>query len=100
MTYPRYQGGGDAGPDPYGQAAILLIESLIHGLLARGTLTRADVVEIVETALEVKAEIGIELGDTAAGLSTSLTLLQAIRDSLIIDSSADEKVGYDVEREP
>lgn len=70
------------GPDAHGQAAMLLVESLIHGLIERSLLTVADAVEIVETASEVKAEIGHDMGDSPATLQASLTLLNAIGDSL------------------
>jgi hypothetical protein len=72
-------------PDPYGQAAMLLVESLIHGLLARSLLTVADAVEIVEVAAEVKEEIGPSLGDSPVTLQKSIDLLDSIRRSLEFD---------------
>ena len=72
-------------PDPHGQAALLLVESLIHGLIAREILTVADAVEIIEVAAVVKEEIGLEMGDTPATMTQSLDLLQAIRQSIARD---------------
>lgn len=69
-------------PDAHGQAAMLLVESLIHGLIERSVLSVADAVEIVEVATEVKKAIGEDLGDSSATLNKSLQLLQAISDSL------------------
>lgn len=69
-------------PDAHGQAAMLLVESLLHGLIARSVLSVADAVEIVEIAAEVKAEVAAELGDTPATLRKSLGLLNAIGTSL------------------
>lgn len=69
-------------PDAHGQAAMLLVESLIHGLIARSVITVADAVEIVEVAAEVKAEIASDLGDTPETMRHSLNLLAAISDSL------------------
>lgn len=69
-------------PDAHGQAAMLLVESLIHGLIARKVLSVADAVEIVDVAIEVKSEIGPELGDTPATLQKSINMLQAINASL------------------
>ena len=73
------------GPDLHGQAAMLLVESLIHGLIARSVISVEDAVEIVETAAEVKAAIGGDLGDSAEALQKSLRLLTAISDSLGLD---------------
>ena len=75
-------------PDAHGQAALLLTESLIHGLIARSVLSVADAVEIVDTAAEVKDEVAASLGDTPATLQKSLTLLGAISRSLRIDLPA------------
>ena len=71
-----------SSPDAHGQAAMLLVESLIHGLITRSVITPADAVEIVEIATEVKEEIAFTLGDSPASLEKSLRLLQAISDSL------------------
>ena len=69
-------------PDAHGQAAMLLTESLIHGLIAREVITVADAVEIVSVAAEVKEEIGDEIGDSPATMQRSLALLSSIRSSL------------------
>jgi hypothetical protein len=69
-------------PDPCGQAAMLLVESLIHGLVARSVISVPDAVEIVDVATEVKAQIGVELGDSPPNLRKSLELLDAIGNSL------------------
>ena len=75
-------GGGWPQPDPHGQAAMLLVESLIHGLVARSTITTAEAIEIVRVAAEVKEEVADEMGDSKTTLVRSLTLLDAIRGSL------------------
>ena len=71
-----------AEPDAHGQAAMLLVEGLIHGLIGRSVITVADAVEIVEVSADVKADIGEELGDSPATLEKSLALLGAISASL------------------
>lgn len=76
-------------PEPHGQAALLLVESLVHGLIARDVITVADAVEIVDVAVEVKADMGIERGEPPAQLRRSLDLLDAIGDSLRRDISSD-----------
>ncbi len=73
------------GPDAHGLAALLLVESLIHGLLARRLITVADAVEIVDVAAEVKLDVAGDLGDSPANVRKSLSLLVAISSSLVRD---------------
>jgi hypothetical protein len=68
--------------DAYGQAALLLVESLLHALIARAVINVEDAVEIVETAAEVQSEIDAELGDRPAMIGKSLAILGAISTSL------------------
>lgn len=70
------------GPDAHGQAAMLLVESLVHGLIARSLISVADAVEIIDIAAEVKLEVGADLGDSPTTLQKSLMLLRAISASL------------------
>ena len=72
----------EEGPDAHGQAALLLVESLIHALIAGAVITVQEAVEVVETAADVKQEIAESLGDSPDRLGQSLTLLQTISDSL------------------
>lgn len=72
-------------PDAHGQAAFLLVESLIHGLVDRRVISLEAAIEIVEVAVEVKAGIADELGDTPATLRRSLGLLNGLADSLRSD---------------
>ncbi|MET3710880.1 hypothetical protein ABIC65_001582 [Sphingomonas trueperi] len=72
-------------PDAHGQAAMLLVESLLHGLVARSVISLADAVEIVETAADVKEEIALERGEDAKTQQTSIMLLDMIRASLSND---------------
>lgn len=76
-------------PDAHGQAAMLLVESLVHGLIARRVLTVADAVEIVDVAAEVKIDTAGELGDLPANHRKSLYLLTAISGSLRLDLPRD-----------
>jgi hypothetical protein len=70
------------GPDAHGQAAMLLVESLIHGLIERSIITVADAVEIVESAADVKEEVASDLGDSPANLRKSLIILGSLVESL------------------
>ena len=83
---PNDVSSGEAaiGPEPYGQAALLLVESLIHGLIASSSLTVAQAVEIVQIAAEVKQDTADKVVDTPA-VRQSLHLLDSIGASLMHD---------------
>lgn len=74
--------GSGHGPDAHGQAAILLVESLLHGLIARQVLTVADAIEIVDVATDVRADSDGDLADSPANLRRSVGVLAAISTSL------------------
>ncbi|MDO6414178.1 hypothetical protein Q4F19_07275 [Sphingomonas sp. BIUV-7] len=76
--------------DPHGEAAILLVESLIHSLIARRVLSFAEAIEIVDIAGDAKREIAADVGESAAEIQT-LTILDAIRATLSIDLAGDER---------
>jgi uncharacterized protein YoaH (UPF0181 family) len=76
-------------PDAHGQAAMLLVESLIHGLIARSVISTGEAIEIVAVAAEVKAEVAAELGDSPATMRRSLALLDAISASLKLEAPGD-----------
>lgn len=69
-------------PDAQGQAALLLIESLIHSLIDNGALTQEQAIEAIESASEVKAESAAEEKEPTRTLRHSLTLLQDMRASI------------------
>lgn len=68
-----------------GQAAISLVESLIHGLVARSAITVVDAIEIVEVAAEVEEQRASDLGDLPPNLCSPLTILKSISASLQLD---------------
>jgi ATP phosphoribosyltransferase regulatory subunit HisZ len=78
----RTQNISSPQPDAHGQAALLLTESLLHGLIARSVITVADAIEIVSVATDVKDEIAADLGDSSVTKYESLCLFSAIRRSL------------------
>jgi hypothetical protein len=71
--------------DPHGRAALLLVESLIHDLVARSTLTIGEAIEIVETAVDADVQFTLEYGVPVAPLQNSTMLLRAISKTLRID---------------
>lgn len=78
-------------PDAQGQAALLLIESLIHSLIDNGALTQEQAIEALDSAMEVKEDSASEEKEPAKTLRRSLSLLQDMR------ASIEAKVGrYDL----
>ena len=73
-------------PDAHGQAALLLVESLLHSLIARSVLSVEQAIEVVEVAADVKGEIAADQGDSPATLRRSLVMLDAIAASLKFDA--------------
>lgn len=76
-------------PDAHGQAALLLAESMLHTLLARGVVTLEEAVSVVETAAEVKAEVATAAGESAERMQASLDLLERIASSFAADGKGD-----------
>ncbi|HEY0626864.1 MAG TPA: hypothetical protein VGD10_09030 [Allosphingosinicella sp.] len=74
-----------AEPDAHGQAAMLLTESLIFGLIERSVISVADAIGIVEAAADVKVDVATEVGESSETMQHSLNLLTAISDSLKLD---------------
>lgn len=72
-------------PDPHGQAALLLVESLIHGLITRSIISNGDAIEIVEIADSVQVEVAEAADGAGAPMWRSHALLSAIADSLKLD---------------
>ena len=77
------------GLDPYGRAAILLVESLIHGLVARSVLTVSEAIEITDIAADVRSEIAADQREPAVTTRKSLLLIESIGRSLRLDLPAD-----------
>lgn len=70
---------GGATGQSHGQAALLLIESLMHALLAKGVITREDFIETVEGAAEVECEL--MMNDASSPSDFSGSLLQPLADA-------------------
>ena len=75
-------------PDPHGQAALLLVESLIHCLQERAILSNSEAIGIVETALEVQAEVAEVADGASAPMWRAHALLDAIVDSMRKDGDS------------
>lgn len=71
--------------DGHGRAALLLVESLIHGLCEDATLSAGRAVEIAERAIEVEFDQAEAADGAGAPLWRSHALLSAIAASLRVD---------------
>lgn len=87
----------DLRPDPaaQGQAALLLLESLIHSLLDNGSLTKAQAIVAIESALEVKEDSAAAEKEPTAVRVKSIALLTAMRNSIRAHAGRDEQVAAD-----
>lgn len=68
-------------PDAHGQAALLLAESILHGLVEAKALTRAAALSVIATACEVKFEVAQRAGESNRRMTESLDLLHVISKS-------------------
>lgn len=69
----------------YAEAALILTESLIHGLCEMTVLSTKDAVDIVDRAVSVQLERSAENGDLDPSRNQSHTLLDRISNSLKVD---------------
>lgn len=83
-------------PDAHGQASLLLVESLLHGMLEKGLLTVDEAVGIATAACEVKEEIASQAIESQATAQHSLHLIGRITASLKLDQSPEP--GTDLSR--
>lgn len=72
-------------PDAHGRAALLLVESLIHGLVARSALTTEEALEITEIALNTQEELNQEPPGASVQMNQARSLLASIGASLASD---------------
>lgn len=71
--------------DAHGQAALVLVESLIHGLCEKAILSTDEAIEILERAIDVQLDRAEAAGIEAASSWQSHALLLSILNSLRID---------------
>ena len=69
-------------PDAHGQAALLLAESMLHGLIARDLVPVAEAIEMIEIAMDAKLDIADSGSEASRGARDALQLLAEIKLSL------------------
>lgn len=79
------RGATPSSSDAHGQAALLLVESLIHGLCENSTLSTEEAIEITERAINVQADQAEAADGAGAPMWQSHALLSSIAASLKID---------------
>ena len=80
---------GDPPPaDDHGRAALLLVESLIHGLCEKAVLSADDAIDIAARALDVQGELAEVADGAGAPMWRSHALLLAITDSLRTETAS------------
>jgi hypothetical protein len=72
-------------PDSHGQAALLLVESLIHGLIERSVITHQDGLDIIETAISVQGDVARAADGNPDPMWHAHSLLTRVAGSLEID---------------
>lgn len=68
-------------PDPHGQAALMLCESLMVLLIEEGIVRKEQAVEAIETVVEVKREIAGATESVVVSVE-SIGLLRAVAQSI------------------
>lgn len=76
-----------AMPDPHGHAALLLVESLIHGLIERSIISVVDAIDIIETADSVQVDVADATDGQNEPMWRSHALLTRIAESLRYDGN-------------
>ncbi len=89
---PRMREAVSQQPDPQGQAALLLVESLIHGLIECRIISVDDAIEIVQTADDVQVEVAEAADGHGEPMWRSHALLSAIARSLSHDRDRNSPV--------
>ena len=71
----------DTEPDPYGQAAFMVCESLLLLLLERGIVRKDETIDAIDGLIDVKREIAGHRESIAVS-AESVVLLKALAQSL------------------
>ncbi len=79
-------------PDAHGRAALLLVESLIHGLTARSVLSVGEAVSIMEVALDAQIAISDDEAQPTPAMRKATALLTSLVASLRIDLTDEAEV--------
>ena len=79
-------------PDPHGQAALMLCESLMILLVEQGVIRKAQVVQAIEGVVEVKQEVA-GVSESVVVSAASIGLLRAVAQSLSAIPTVAEAAG-------
>ena len=76
----------DLIPDPHGQAALMLCESVLLLLIEKGVIKKDETTELIEGVIEVKQEIAGVRENVVVSLA-SIVLLRAVARSISASAS-------------
>jgi hypothetical protein len=79
-------------PDPHGQAALMLCESLMVLLVEEGIIRKEQAVETIETVIEVKQEIAGTTESVVISMA-SIGLLRAVSQSISAASTPEAQAS-------
>lgn len=79
---PTMRGATIPSCEPFGQAALLLVESLLHGLCEKGLLSNGEAIEIAERAESVQFDRAEAADGAGAPMWRSHAMLSGIAASL------------------
>ena len=82
---PSTAAAADDEPDAHGRAALLLVESLIHGLTARSVLSVGEAVSIMEIALDAQIAVADDAAQPTPSMQAATTLLFSLTESMKLD---------------
>jgi hypothetical protein len=83
----------ESEPDPHGQVALMLCESLLHELLENGVITKAQALNVVDTVVELvheAAERDQPSGSVRKRAQTlsATVIIEAIRKSFVVKGAS------------
>ncbi len=85
MVDSKFMPPGEPSSYPHGEAALLLVESLIHFLIERSVMTCVEAIDVVQIASDAHTEISLDRGEGPGLKATATGLLASIAASLAID---------------
>ena len=83
----------ESEPDPHGQVALMLCESLLHELLENGVITKAQALNVVDTVVELVHEAAESDRPSGSARNRARTpsatvIIEAIRKSFVEKSAS------------
>lgn len=83
----------ESKPDPHGQVALMLCESLLHELVEAGVISNAQALGVIDTVVELAREAAESDRPSASARRKTLTqsasvIIEAIRKSFVVKGTS------------